>query len=207
MFCWGEANGVRASDHLFPRGSAWLEHKFLEVLGPTPWRRCRWHALCRGGSAACYARHPSGAIFPLVGETAKRRHGPAICDSVPRRCGRGPSSNASGGGHKGGGSGSSHTWRFGLPICSAQKLSPCPQLCSIPPPCWRLCLTPPPPLQNGSSRGGVSRHDKRLGHPSAPPPGLLHPPPQLPGDRGFVTIDSSDSFGSEGQGGGRLGAA
>ena len=26
---WAEAKGVQASDHLFPGGSAWLEHKFL----------------------------------------------------------------------------------------------------------------------------------------------------------------------------------
>ena len=60
---WAEAKGMRPDDHLFPGGSAWLEHRFLEVLGPTPWRHCRWHALRRGGSAACYARHPPMQFF------------------------------------------------------------------------------------------------------------------------------------------------
>ena len=60
---WAEAKGMRPDDHLFPGGSAWLEHRFLEVLGPTPWRHCRWHALRRGGSAACYARHPQMQFF------------------------------------------------------------------------------------------------------------------------------------------------
>ena len=55
---WAEAKGLRPSHHLFPGGSAWLEHKFLEVFGSTPWRHCRWHSLRKGGSAACYARHP-----------------------------------------------------------------------------------------------------------------------------------------------------
>ena len=64
---WAEAEGLRASDHLFPWGSAWLEHKFLEVLGSTPWRHCRWHSLCRGGSAACYARHPRLQFFQWWG--------------------------------------------------------------------------------------------------------------------------------------------
>ena len=36
--------------HTVGGGSAWLEHKFLEVVGPTPWRHCRWHSLRRGGS-------------------------------------------------------------------------------------------------------------------------------------------------------------
>ena len=105
-------------------------------------------------------------------------------------------------GTRGGGSGSSHTWIFGLPICSAQKLSPCPQLCSIPPPCWRPCLTPSP--QNGSSRGGVSRHDKRLGHPSAPPPRPTSPPPP-PSSRGTGDLLPSipvTARGPRGRGGG-----
>ena len=58
LFRWAEAKGLQASDHLFLGGSAWLEHKFLEVVGPTPWRHRRWHAVRRGGSTACYARHP-----------------------------------------------------------------------------------------------------------------------------------------------------
>ena len=58
---------MRASDHLFPLGSAWLEHKFLEVLGSTPWRHCWWHSLRNGGSAACYARHPQMQFFLWCG--------------------------------------------------------------------------------------------------------------------------------------------
>ena len=60
---WAEAKDLRASDHLFPGGSAGLEHKFLEVLGSTPWRHCRWHSLRRGGNVACYARHPQMQFF------------------------------------------------------------------------------------------------------------------------------------------------
>ena len=32
---WAEAKDSLASNHVFPGGSAWLEHKFLEVLGLT----------------------------------------------------------------------------------------------------------------------------------------------------------------------------
>ena len=38
---WAQAKGLRPTDHLFPWGSASREHKFLEVLGSTPWRHCR----------------------------------------------------------------------------------------------------------------------------------------------------------------------
>ena len=60
---WVEAKGLRASDHLFHGGSAWLEHKFLEGTGLTPWRHCRWYSLRKGGSAACYARQPQMQLF------------------------------------------------------------------------------------------------------------------------------------------------
>ena len=42
---WGEARGLCADGRHSPGGSAGLEQKFLEVLAPTPWRRCQWHAL------------------------------------------------------------------------------------------------------------------------------------------------------------------
>ena len=94
LFRWGEARGLRVGDHVFSGGSAWLQHDFLEVLGPTPGRSCRWHAPRLGM-----------AVLPLVGEMAQRRHGPALCDNVPRRSRCGPVATACGGGRRGGGQG------------------------------------------------------------------------------------------------------
>ena len=90
---WAEAKDLRASDHSFPGGIAWLEHKFLVVVGSTPWRHCRWHSLRRGGIAAYCARHPQIQFFIWW---AQRRHSRAVCDRIPRRCCPGPSSIASG---------------------------------------------------------------------------------------------------------------
>ena len=44
LFRWGEARGLQVNDRLFLGGSLELEQRFLEVLAPTPWRKCRWHA-------------------------------------------------------------------------------------------------------------------------------------------------------------------
>ena len=63
LYAWGVSRGLRSDSVLFPAGVAELEHKFVEIVADTPWRRCRWHALRRGGSAACYARHPQLQFF------------------------------------------------------------------------------------------------------------------------------------------------
>ena len=41
LFRWGEAQGLQGNDLLFPSGSTELEQRFLEVLAPTLWRKCR----------------------------------------------------------------------------------------------------------------------------------------------------------------------
>ena len=105
---WAEAKGLRPSDHLSPGGIAWLEHKFVEVLGSTPCRHCRWHSLRNDGSAACYARNPqtqSDAVFPLVGAVAQCRNPLAVCTGVLGCSGRGASSIACGGRRWGGNQG------------------------------------------------------------------------------------------------------
>ena len=122
---WAEAKGLRPNDHLFARGSAWLEHKFLEVLGPTPWRDCRWHSLRRAGSAACYARHPQMQFFLWWGRWRNvgtaLRYATAFQDAAVVGPLRLPTEPGSGGG--GGQPGVLPTWRSGPPICSHRRPS------------------------------------------------------------------------------------
>ena len=127
---WAEAKGLRACNHLFPGSSAGLEHKFLEVLGSTPWRHCRWPSLRRGGSAACYARHPQMQFFPLgrwhsVGTAL--RYATAFQDAAVVGPLRLPAEVG-----VAGLPGTLPTWRFGPPICTLQKPSPYRQQRSTP---------------------------------------------------------------------------
>ena len=109
-------------------------------LGPDALEELCWHALRRGGSAACYARHPrcnsssSGgddeapAQPCAMRQRSKTRRSWALFDCLW-------------GWRQGGGSGSSHTWRLGLPICSPVKAEPPPPTAFHPP--------PPPSLASG----------------------------------------------------------
>ena len=167
---WSEAKGLRASDRLFPGGSACLEHKFLEVLGSMPWKHCRWHSLRRGGSTACYARHPRSRFSCGGGDGAAsappcdmRRHSKMLQSSGLFDCLRRPGLE--------GQLGYLLTWRFGLPICTLRSLSLYRPPRSTPRPGLRTCWTPPPLAPK--ALGGV--HPQ--GHES---PALPYDPRLLP---------------------------
>ena len=97
-----------------------------------------------------------------------------------------------------------HTWRFGLPICTLRRPSHYLQPCSTPLSGLRTCWTPPPRPKTAGRGGGSSG---KSGVASSSPPPCFPPlpsTPRTPGEHGFVTIDSSDSSGSdEGAGGGQ----
>ena len=139
--------------------------------------------LCAGVATLRVTLATPDAVFPKVGEMAQCRHGPAICDSVPRRCRREPSSIASSGGAKGrdrgvhalGGLGSQYVPHEAEPLPAA-----------FHPPVWPEDLSdPPPPFGDRWRRGshGKSRVADSSGSHSPQPPSL-HPPfplhPQTP---------------------------
>ena len=171
---------MRPSDHLFPGGSAWLEHKFLEVLGSTYWRRCRWHSLRMGGSAVCYARHPQLQLFlwwacwRSVGTTlryATAFQDAAVVGPLPL-----PAEPGSGGGG-GGQPGFLPTWRFRAPHMFPSEAEPLPTVAFHPPAWPEDLLPPPPPRCTPSRRGGeivrkTSSRQILLGssHPCCSPP-------------------------------------
>ena len=200
---------MRPSDHLFPGGSALLEHKFLEVLGSTYWRRCRWHSLRMGGSAVCYARHPQLQLFlwwacwRSVGTTL--RYATAFQDAAvvgPLPLPAEPSSGGGGGGQPG----FLPTWRFGPPTCSHRRLSLFLRSHSAPQLGRRICCPPPPPAAPQAAGGGRLSGRPRAARSSFAAPTPAVPPPTPPnGPRGvdgaFVTVDSSNSSGFEDGGG------
>ena len=175
-----------ASDHLFLGGSAWLEHKFLEVLGPTPWTHCWWHAMQRGGSAACYARHPQMQFFHWwgrwrgVGTTLQ--YAATFQDIAVVGPPRLPLEAGAGGEVRV----FTHLdiW---APNMSPTEAEPLPLAAFNPPPGLRTCWTHPPPPPRPGVRGGGGSHGKSsvLGTAGATPP----PPPLTPpGPR--ETVDS-----------------
>ena len=52
------ANGLKDDNLVWPTGEAGLEPSLVECLAASPYSRARWHALRRGGAAACWARKP-----------------------------------------------------------------------------------------------------------------------------------------------------
>ena len=153
------------------------------------------------GWQRCVLRSPPpDAALPLVGPLAHCRDRSAVCNSVPGRGSRGPSSTAYGARLGGGQQGFLPTKRSGPPICSQRRLSPFRRRPSTPQLGRKTCWTPPPPLHPRPQGGGLSGQARATGTPSAAPdPGV--PPPTQPGSTGvggaFVTVDSSDSSGSE----------
>ena len=169
-----EAKDVRASDHPFPGGSAWLEHKFLEVLGLTPWRHCRWHSLRRGGRLRVTLATPKCSSSSGGGDGAVSAL-PCGMRQLPRRYRRGPSSIALGsrggwgdqGAHTLGGLGSLYVPRRGRAPASSR----------VPP--LTTCRTPPPP-PGLRPLGGGSSGKLGVASSSAPPPAPLCPAPPGP---------------------------
>ena len=214
---WAEAKGLRPSDHLFPGGSAWLEHKFLEVLGSTPWRHCRWHSLRKGGSAACYARHPRIQFFLWWGSwrsvgTALRYATAFQHAAVMGPLGL-PTEPGSGGGGAAGVLTHLEVW---APNMFPSEAEPLPTAAFHPPAWPEDLLDPPPPPAASKAAGGegLSGRPRTAGSslaaptPGVPPPPTPPPPPGSTGvDETFVTVDSSDSSGSEDGGGGSAGSA
>ena len=144
LLWWAEAKGLRPNDHLFPGGSAWLEHKFLEVLGSTLWRHCRWHSLRRGGGTACYARHPQLQLFIWWGRW--RSVGTAL-RLAPRPL---PADAGSGGGGGGGATRVLTRLQVWAPNMNSSEAEPLQS--------WRLLTVrtspPPPPPADFGAVGG-----------------------------------------------------
>ena len=192
---------MRPDDHLFPGGIAWLEHGFQEVLGPTPWRHYRWHALRRGGSAACYACHPEMQFFLWWGRWrsvgSSLRYATAFQDAAVVGPLRLPTEPGAGGASRV----LAHleVWAPNMFPAEAEPLP----AAAFYPPAWPedLLDPPPPPAAPKPAGGGAFRASSNR----RTPPGNLRPRCSPPGSRGmggaFVTVDSSGSSGSEGGGG------
>ena len=180
-----EAKGLRPNDHLFPGGSAWLEHKFLEVLGSTPWRHCRWHSLRRGGNAACYTRDPQMQFFLWWGRW--RSVGTALQYAMAFQDAAvvGPLRLPAEAGARGATRVLTHleVWAPNMYPSEAEPLPPA----AFHPPAWPEDLLPPPPpplhpkLLGGrpSGRSGAASSSTR-----PPPPSADCPAPPDPGERG-----------------------
>ena len=136
------------------------------------------------GWQRCLLRSPPpDAIFPLVGEMAQCRHGPTICDNVPRHCRHGPSSTASGGGGSGGEARVFTYLEVWAPNMYAAEAEPLPPAAfHPPPPCGlRTCRTPPPRSVTGGAGGSYGKSGVASSTGTAPlpplhPPYALHPP-------------------------------
>ena len=150
------------------------------------------------GRQRCVLRSPPpNAVLPLVGAMAPCRHGPAICDNVPRRGRRGPFSTPSGGG---GGCTRELThvevWAPNMYPAEAEPLPPA----AFHPPVWPEDLLDHPPPGRGPVAGGGGGGLPGSRKSQVPPPlatSLCPAPPGPRGELGFVTVDSSDGSGSD----------
>ena len=179
---WAEAKGMWPDDHLFPGGIAWLEHRFLEVLGPTPWRHCRWHALRRGGNAACYARHPQMQFFLWWGRWrsvgSALRYATAFQDAAVVGPLRLPTEPGAGGASRV----LAHLEVWAPNMFPAQA-KPFPAAAFHPPSLARGPVGPPPPRLHPSLRGGggAFRASSNRRTPRQPPAPMF--PPRIQGNR------------------------
>ena len=101
------------------------------------------------------------------------------------------------------------TWRSGPPICSHRRLTLYQRQHSTPPPAWPQDLfDPPPTAPKAAGGGGCPDGREPPGLPLEPPPipWTPRPPPGIQGAGAFVTVNSSDSSGSEEGGGGSAGS-
>ena len=71
VYC--QAKGKRPDEPVFEGGGAFLEDAISRLLRDTKWADARWHALRRGGSAACWVRKPAAQYFLFWGRWAGLR--------------------------------------------------------------------------------------------------------------------------------------
>ena len=65
VYC--QAKGKRLDEPVFEGGGPFLEDAISRLLRDTKWADARWHALKRGGSAACWVRKPAAQYFLFWG--------------------------------------------------------------------------------------------------------------------------------------------
>ena len=68
-----KAKGKRPDEPVFEGGAPFLEDAISRLLRDTKWADARWHALRRGGSAACWVRKPATQDFLFWGRWAGLR--------------------------------------------------------------------------------------------------------------------------------------
>ena len=71
VYC--QAKGKRPDEPVFEGGAPFLEDTIGRLLRDTKWADARWHALRRGGSAACWVRKPAAQYFLFWGRRAGLR--------------------------------------------------------------------------------------------------------------------------------------
>ena len=71
VYC--KAKGKRPDEPIFEGGAPFLEDGISRLLRDSKWADARWHALRRGGSAACYVRKPAAQHFLFWGRWAGLR--------------------------------------------------------------------------------------------------------------------------------------
>ena len=71
VYC--QAKGKRPDEPVFEGGGPFLEDAISRLLRDTKWADARWHALRRGGSAACWVRKPAAQYFLFWGRWAGLR--------------------------------------------------------------------------------------------------------------------------------------
>ena len=71
VYC--KAKGKRPEEPVFEGGAPFLEDAISRLLHDTKWADARWHALRRGGSAACWVRKPATQYFLFWGQWAGLR--------------------------------------------------------------------------------------------------------------------------------------
>ena len=71
VYC--QAKGKQPDEPVFEGGPPFLEDTIGRLLRDTKWADARWHALRRGGSAACWVRKPAAQYFLFWGRWAGLR--------------------------------------------------------------------------------------------------------------------------------------
>ena len=71
VYC--QAKGKQPDEPVFEGGAPFLEDTIGRLLRDTKWADARWHALRRGGSAACWVRKPAAQYFLFWGRWAGLR--------------------------------------------------------------------------------------------------------------------------------------
>ena len=71
VYC--QAKGKQPDEPVFEGGAPFFEDTIGRLLRDTKWADARWHALRRGGSAACWVRKPAAQYFLFWGRWASLR--------------------------------------------------------------------------------------------------------------------------------------